>query len=77
MTKHILRAAKIVGTQAALAQELSITPAAVTNWLFRNTKVPAEYCPTIERVTGGRVRCEQLRPDVEWKVLRQSGKWAD
>lgn len=33
--------------------------------------VPAEYCPAIERATGGMVRCEELRPDVEWDVLRQ------
>jgi len=42
-------------------------------WLHRG-KVPADYCPTIERVTGGAVRCEDLRPDVEWSVLRRLTK---
>ncbi len=31
--------------------------------------VPAEHCPAIERATG--VRCEELRPDVAWSVLRK------
>ncbi len=33
-------------------------------------RVPAEHCPAIERATGGAVRCEDLRPDIEWGVLR-------
>ena len=32
------------------------------------TQFFAEYCPLIEKATG--VRCEELRPDVEWAVLR-------
>lgn len=43
------------------------TVSAVKAW--RITQVPERYCPTIERVTG--VRCELLRPDVEWAVLRK------
>ena len=38
----------------------------------RRFATPAEHCPAIERATGGAVRCEELRPDVEWAVLRQS-----
>lgn len=30
--------------------------------------IPADYCPTIERVTG--VACERLRPNVDWTYLR-------
>jgi DNA-binding transcriptional regulator YdaS (Cro superfamily) len=32
---------------------------------------PAEYCPECERLTGGKVRCEELRPDVGWDILRE------
>jgi len=39
---------------------------AVKQW--RIAGVPADYCPTIERVTG--VRCEDLRPGPEWAALR-------
>ena len=45
---------------------------AVKAW--RMTRIPAEYCPVIERVTG--VRCEELRPDMEWSVVRHSQEQA-
>ena len=37
---------------------------------WRLTRVPAEYCPQIERITSGAVRCEDIRPDVDWAYLR-------
>lgn len=43
------------------------TQATIGQW--RNNRVPAEYCPDIEKLTG--VKCEELRPDVNWQVLRQ------
>ena len=61
-------AAKHLGGISALAKALERTPAAVHQW--RHNGVPAEHCPVIERLTG--VRCEALRPDVEWAVLRQA-----
>lgn len=42
----------------------------IGNWL-ESKLVPANYCPTIERVTG--VRCEDLCPTTDWAVLRASG----
>ena len=51
-----------------LARELGLRPQAVSNW--RSRGVPAEYCPANERATQGRVRCEDVRPDVDWSVLR-------
>ena len=45
----------------------------VQSWL--SNRVPAEHCPAIERATDGAVRCEELRPDVAWDVLRmQAGE---
>lgn len=34
--------------------------------------MPPERCPDIERATGGKVRCEDLRPDLMkmWSYLR-------
>lgn len=40
---------------------------AVKSWK-RIGSVPADYCPTIERVTG--VACERLRPSADWGYLR-------
>ena len=69
-------AAEIVGSQAALAALLGVSKGAVSQWKDPERKVPAEHCPLIERATFGRVRCEQLRPDIEWAVLRASGRRA-
>lgn len=68
----ILRACAAIGGQAETARLLSVTPSAVNQWCRGIREVPAERCPEIERGTGGAVRCEELRPDVAWGVLRES-----
>lgn len=68
----ISTAAELVGGVSALARLLGVTPSAVHQWLRGQRPVPAERCPAIERLTLRAVTCEQLRPDVEWSVLRQS-----
>lgn len=67
--ENIDKAVSIVGTQTALASRLGVVQGAIQNWILRN-RVPAEHCPAIERETGGAVRCEDLRPDIPWEVLR-------
>lgn len=44
-----------------------VSKASVSRW--KREQVPAELCPDIEAITG--VRCERLRPDVNWSVLRE------
>jgi DNA-binding transcriptional regulator YdaS (Cro superfamily) len=58
--------------QSEIARQLGIRPQAVQQWF--KTKVPAERCPDIERISNGEVTCEELRPDVNWAVLRNSAK---
>jgi len=53
-----------------LAERLGFSPVLLSQWGTGKRQVPAEHCPAIERATGGAVRCEDLRPDVEWSVLR-------
>jgi len=63
-----------IGSQSALAALLSkemgrpFRQGHVSHWL--KVGVPAAYCPTIEKLTDGQVRCEELAPDVDWAVLR-------
>lgn len=64
------RAARIVGSQVVLAGLLGVTKGAVHQWGLEGRRVPAEMCPLIERATRGQVRCEELRPDIAWDVLR-------
>lgn len=53
-----------------LATALGVTKGAAGQWKLPGRRIPAEYCPTIEKMIDGKVRCEQMRPDVEWAYLR-------
>lgn len=53
-----------------LARAFGVSKAAVSQWFAKKNGVPAERCPDIEALTG--VRCEALRPDVNWSVLRNT-----
>jgi DNA-binding transcriptional regulator YdaS (Cro superfamily) len=62
--KHLdgpVKAAQILGVPGGRYQT-------VQQWALNG--VPAEWCPVIERVTRRKFRCEELRPDVEWEVVR-------
>lgn len=49
------------------------TQGLVSQWLHGKTKVTPERAIEIERITGGEVRCEDLRPDIDWHVVRGPG----
>lgn len=49
------------------ARGRKVSKASISRW--KKERVPAEACPDIEALTG--VRCEELRPDVSWSVLRK------
>lgn len=66
----IINAAAAVGGQAQLAALLGVTPSTVNQWIKGVRPIPAERCPEIERATDGAVRCEDMRPDVNWAVVR-------
>lgn len=68
MDKPIKRAFEAAGGLTKLAAAIGVSPQRLGNWLARG--VPAEHCPAIERATGGAVRCEELRPDVDWAAIR-------
>jgi len=58
------------GRVAITARHLKVAASFVSN-VKRGVKLmPAEHCPAIEELTGGDVRCEEMRPDVKWHVLR-------
>ena len=70
--KPFNKALEIVGGPSKMAAQLSVTVQAVCFWRDEKRQLPAEHCPSIERATNGAVRCEELRPDVEWSYLRRS-----
>lgn len=61
------RTCEIVGTNAAIARHFGLTPWATSKW--RNGP-PMERCPDLEKLTQGKVRCEEFRPDIDWAYLR-------
>lgn len=71
------KAAEVLGSQTNLAALLGVSKGAVNQWKGAGRRVPAEHCPLIERATrerGNVVRCEELRPDVAWDVLRMQAE---
>lgn len=72
MNEHIKRAIETVGSGASFAAAIDRSPQFISQLLKGDRSVPAELCPVIERATKGAVRCEDLRPDVEWDVLRSA-----
>lgn len=72
----IEQACAAVGSQAELARMVGVMPAAVFQWVRKTRPIPAERCPAIEQATNGLIRCEDLRPDVKWSVLRGEEKAA-
>lgn len=71
----LVRAVKIVGGQTTLAGLIGgqVKQAHVFHWL-QTGRIPATYCPAIERETarrGDRVRCEELCQAADWGVLRE------
>lgn len=61
--KHVLDNAK---SRSLICERLGVSQQALTNWKRRG--IPAERCPDIEALTG--IKCEDLRPDVNWAVVR-------
>lgn len=53
-----------------LARTLDVSAVIISQWKTGTRQVPADRCIEIERATGGQVRCEELRPDVDWAYLR-------
>lgn len=67
-----MRAVGIAGGAGSLARAVGVSPQFVYQWLKGDRRVSPERCADIERATGGKVRCEELRPDLAemWAYLR-------
>ncbi len=61
-----------LGGPVSIGRHLGIRSQAISLWIHKN-RIPAERVPQLERLArqiGSRVRAEQMRPDVDWAVLR-------
>lgn len=64
------------GVAARMATHFDVSNQTVSFWRAgkrddRTVLFPAEFCPECERLTDGKVTCEELRPDVPWGVVRK------
>ena len=59
-----------------LAKELDVSVSAIQGVRYGKRHIPARWCPILERITKHKVLCEDLRPDIDWKIvsLRSQGK---
>ena len=60
--KPLRRMAKIYGSRARFAAAMGVSGEAVRKW--ERTRVPAERCREIERLSHGEITVHQLRPDL-------------
>ena len=63
-----------VGGPSAAARMLGVSVQAVCFWRDGKRKLPAEICPTIEKISSGKFLCEDLKPTVEWSVVAERCK---
>lgn len=64
------------GTAVELARTLDVSTTTVHEWSTGKKRVPAERCIQIESATHSKVKCEHLRPDIDWSCLRSANKAA-
>ena len=67
----ILKAVNLCKGQSALARTCGVSQAAVGKWL-NGAKMDVKYVESIVRATNGEIKPEDLRPDVDWAVIRNS-----
>lgn len=63
------RAVALLGGPVSAARRLDVERYQTVQSWTRN-RIPAEYCPSIERELNGQIKCEEMRPDVDWAYLR-------
>jgi len=71
MNKAIEKAISGIGSQQILAKQCGVSQHTVSLWL-NGGKMDVKYIPAIIKATEGKVRAEDLRPDVDWAVIRNS-----
>jgi DNA-binding transcriptional regulator YdaS (Cro superfamily) len=61
-----------MGLRVAFAERCGTTYGHIRNVSYGQKACAPELAINIERESGGAVRCEELRPDVDWAYLRRS-----
>lgn len=68
----IPEAIRHAGGPAKVARQCGVSVQAVCFWRDGHRTLPAEHCITLEKMSNGLVRCEDMRPEVDWAYLRNA-----
>lgn len=55
----------------SFAERCGTTGNHLRNISYGQKRASVALCIALERETGGEVRCEELRPDIDWQFLQQ------
>ncbi|MBZ3661962.1 transcriptional regulator [Pseudomonas monteilii] len=58
----------------ALARRCGTSVGQLKQVAYGNRRASAGLAVSLDRETGGKIRCESLRPDIDWAYLRQGYK---
>lgn len=59
-----LRAVQMIGTQAKAAALIGVSQQIVSYTIRHRRRIPADWCPIVEKATQGKVTRHMLRPDL-------------
>ncbi|HDR1048313.1 TPA: helix-turn-helix domain-containing protein [Pasteurella multocida] len=65
----IKKVVDICGSQKKLADLCKVSQQAVNKWV-KGGKIDVKYIPAIIKATNGKVTAEEIRPDVDWAVIK-------
>ena len=68
----ITRAIEHFGSQEKLAKALGVSQGAVSQYATGQKRPSAEVAIRLEEITQGHFKADDLRPDINWDVIRNS-----
>lgn len=63
--------------RVAFARRCGTTYGYLRKALYVGNKLGGDLAVAIDRESGGRVRCEELRPDIDWSYVRRTWRRVD
>jgi DNA-binding transcriptional regulator YdaS (Cro superfamily) len=70
MSNPVDKAISAFKTLSEMQRQLGIKNHQTIQGWRHSRRVPPEYCPKIERLTNGKVRCEELNDSIDWAFVR-------
>ncbi|HDR1413179.1 helix-turn-helix domain-containing protein [Pasteurella multocida] len=69
MNRSINKAIALLGGQSALARACGVSQPTVNKWV-NGGNMDVKHIVSIIKATDGRVTAEEIRPDVDWAVIK-------